>query len=59
LLKAEHYSIKEIAGKLGIADQTVKNYMGEVSRRLRAAIKEKHPEKNLTYLALLMAFLYK
>ena len=59
LLKAEHYSVKEIAGKLDIADQTVKNYMGEVSRRLRAAIKEKHPEKNLTYVALLMAFLYK
>jgi RNA polymerase sigma factor (sigma-70 family) len=59
LLRTENYSVKDIAGQLGIADQTVKNYMGEVLRRLRVVIKEKYPEKNLTYLALILAILYK
>jgi len=59
LLKAENLPIKDIAGQLGIADQTVKNYTGEVLRRLRIVIKEKYPEKNLTYLALILAMLYK
>jgi RNA polymerase sigma factor (sigma-70 family) len=59
LLRTENYSVKDIAGELGIADQTVKNYMGEVLRRLRVVIKEKYPEKNLTYLALILATLYK
>ncbi|WP_179412171.1 RNA polymerase sigma factor [Mucilaginibacter sp. E4BP6] len=59
LLRAENLPIKDIAGQLGIADQTVKNYMGEVLRRLRIVIKEKYPEKNLTYLALILAILYK
>ncbi len=59
LLRAENLPIKDIAGQLGIADQTVKNYMGEVLRRLRVVIKEKYPEKNLTYLALIFAILYK
>jgi len=59
LLRTENYSVKDIAGQLGIADQTVKNYMGEALRRLRIVIKEKYPEKNLTYLALILAVLYK
>lgn len=59
LLKAENLPTKDIADQLGIADQTVKNYTGEVLRRLRITIKEKYPEKNLTYLALILAMLYK
>lgn len=59
LLRTENRSVKEIAEELGIADQTVKNYMGEASRRLREVIKEKFPEKHLTYMALILAMLHK
>jgi RNA polymerase sigma-70 factor (ECF subfamily) len=59
LRRADNYSVAEIADELGIADQTVKNYMGEASRRLRIVIKEKYPEKHLTYMALILAILHK
>ncbi len=59
LLRAENHSVKDIAGQLGIADQTVKNYMAEASRRLRVVIKDKFPEKHLTYIALILAALHK
>jgi len=58
-LRSQHRSVKEIAGELGLADQTVKNYISEVLRRLRLAVAQKHPEKHLTYLSLLLAMLYK
>lgn len=58
-LRSENQSVKAIAGKLGLADQTVKNYISEVSRRLRIAIAKKYPENHLTYMALLAAILYK
>jgi RNA polymerase sigma-70 factor (ECF subfamily) len=58
-LRSENYSVKDISGQLGLADQTVKNYITEVTRRLRIAIAEKHPEKHLTYMALFIAMLYK
>jgi RNA polymerase sigma factor (sigma-70 family) len=59
-LRSENLSIKAIAGELGLADQTVKNYISEVSRRLRLAIAQKYPEKHLTYMvALIVAILYK
>jgi RNA polymerase sigma factor (sigma-70 family) len=58
LLRSENHSIKAIAGELGLADQTVKNYIAEVSRRLRIVIAEKYPEKHLTYLAVIIAMLY-
>jgi RNA polymerase sigma-70 factor (family 1) len=57
LLRSENKPVKEIAGELGIAEQTVKNYISEVLRRLRNTIIEKHPEKQVTYLALIIAFL--
>ena len=59
LLRSDNHSIKAIAGQLGLADQTVKNYIAEVSRRLRIVIAEKYPEKHLTYLALLLLLLHK
>lgn len=58
-LRSENLSVKAIAGELGLADQTVKNYIGEVLRRLRLSIAEKHPEKHLTYMALAFAILHK
>lgn len=58
-LRSENLSVREIAGKLGLAEQTVKNYISEVLRRLRIAITQKFPEKHLTYLAFLAAVLYK
>jgi RNA polymerase sigma factor (sigma-70 family) len=58
-LRSENLSVKAIAGELGLADQTVKNYIAEVTRRLRNIIIEKYPEKRLTYLAVIIALLYK
>jgi RNA polymerase sigma factor (sigma-70 family) len=58
-LRSENFSVKDISGQLGLADQTVKNYIAEVTRRLRVTIAEKHPEKHLTYVALLIAILHK
>ena len=58
-LRSENRSIKEIAGELGIADQTVKNYISEVLRRLRVVISEKYPEKSLTYSFILFTLLHK
>jgi len=59
LLRSENHSVKAIAGQLGLADQTVKNYIAEVSRRLRIIIAEKYPEKHLTYIAILISVLHK
>ena len=58
-LRSENKAVKEIAGELGVAEQTVKNYISEVLRRLRNAIIEQHPEKQVTYLALIIAILNK
>ena len=58
-LRSENLSVKAIAGELGLADQTVKNYISEVSRRLRIVIAKKYPEKHLTYMVLIAAVLHK
>ena len=58
-LRSENLSVKAIAGELGLADQTVKNYISEVSRRLRIVIAQKYPEKHLTYMVLIAAMLHK
>jgi len=59
MLRSDDLSVKAIAGELGLADQTVKNYIAEATRRLRVVIVEKYPEKHLTYLALLLPLLHK
>ena len=59
MLRSDNLSVKAIAGELGLADQTVKNYIAEATRRLRIVIAEKYPEKHLTYLALLLPLLHK
>lgn len=58
-MRTENISVKHIADRLGLADQTVKNYIGEITRRLRAAVLEQHPEKHMTYVALLALLLHK
>ena len=58
-LRSENRSIKEIARELGLADQTVKNYISEVIRRLRIVIVQQYPEKSLTYLSVILAILHK
>jgi RNA polymerase sigma-70 factor (ECF subfamily) len=57
-LRSSNHSVKAIAGKLGLAEQTVKNYISEVLRRLRIVVNEKHPEKSTVYLALAFLMLY-
>lgn len=57
-LRSENLSVKAIAGELGLAEQTVKNYISEVLRRLRVVIIDKHPEKHAAYLALLLLTLH-
>jgi RNA polymerase sigma factor (sigma-70 family) len=57
-LRSENRSIKEIAKELGLADQTVKNYIAEVIRRLRIVIVKEYPEKSLHYLPLLFLLLH-
>jgi RNA polymerase sigma factor (sigma-70 family) len=57
LLRSENKPVKVIAAELDIAEQTVKNYITEVSRRLRKTIIDKHPEKQVTYLAIIVALL--
>jgi RNA polymerase sigma-70 factor (ECF subfamily) len=59
MLRSDDLSVKAIAGELGLADQTVKNYIAEATRRLRIVIVEKYPEKHLTYVALLLPLLHK
>lgn len=59
LLRCDNVPVKEIAQQLGLADQTVKNYIAEVVRRLRLVITEKYPEKHLTYLLLIIQLLNK
>lgn len=58
-LRSENLSVKAIASELGLADQTVKNYITEVLRRLRTEIAAKFPEKHLTYIAILAMLLNK
>jgi len=58
-LRSKNLSVKDIAGELDLADQTVKNYITEASRRLRISVAKKYPEKHLTYMALLAILLHK
>lgn len=53
-LRSENHSVKAIASELGLAEQTVKNYISEVLRRLRIVIAKNHPEQSAAYLALIL-----
>lgn len=45
LLRSESYSIKEIAGNLNLAEQTVSNNITEALKRLKKRIKVEYPER--------------
>ncbi len=51
-LRSDNVPIKHIALQLGLADQTVKNYISELLKRLKKNLTDKFPEKHLTYLAI-------
>ncbi|EDM35461.1 RNA polymerase sigma factor (possible RNA polymerase sigma-24 factor) [Pedobacter sp. BAL39] len=56
-LRAENYTVAEIAEALGLAEQTVKNNNVEALRRLKVILSAKHPHLHksfLTALALLI-----
>lgn len=45
LLRSDSYSIKEIAGNLNLAEQTVSNNITEALKRLKKRIKMEYPER--------------
>jgi RNA polymerase sigma-70 factor (ECF subfamily) len=53
-LRAENYTIAEIAEVLGLAEQTVKNNTTEALKRIRTVLGEKHPDIPRTFFALLV-----
>lgn len=55
LLRNDNHSVKEIAGSLNIAEQTVSNNISEALRRLRKRLVLEYPDRHLTCFAL---FLY-
>ncbi len=57
MLRAENYSISEIALALGLAEQTVKNNTTEALRRLKVSISAQHPDLNKSFLAALAALM--
>jgi RNA polymerase sigma factor (sigma-70 family) len=58
LLRAENYTISEIAEALGLAEQTVKNNTTEALKRLRATLSEKHPDIHQSFYALLVLLIH-
>lgn len=53
-LRAENYTISEIAKALGLAEQTVKNNSSEALARLKTILKEKHPDVYQSFFAALL-----
>jgi RNA polymerase sigma-70 factor (family 1) len=59
LLRSDSYSIKEIAGNLNLAEQTVSNNISEAFKRLKKRIQVEYPERYTTCLVLIALFLTK
>ncbi|GAA4310154.1 RNA polymerase sigma-70 factor [Mucilaginibacter gynuensis] len=53
-LRAENFSVAEIAEALGLSKQTVKNNNTEALRRLKVIMMEKHPDINKSFYVLLL-----
>lgn len=58
LLRAENYTISEIAEALGLAEQTVKNNTTEALKRLRVTLSEKHPDIHQSFFALIVLLIH-
>lgn len=58
LLRCENRSIKEIAEKLGLAEQTVSNHISEAVRRLRQKLTKHHQGELLLGLSLFLSLVY-
>ncbi len=58
LLRCENQSIKEIAEKLGLAEQTVSNNISEAVRRLRHKLSDQHHEEFLVGFLIFMSLLH-
>ncbi len=56
-LKAEQYTVGEIAQALGLAEQTVKNNSTEALKRLKVVLSEKHPDITRSFFAILLLFI--
>ena len=54
LMRSDHHSIGDIARKLNIAEQTVKNYLTEASHRLRKSLVARFADSELVGLAILV-----
>jgi len=50
LLRNDHQSIRQIAERLNLAEQTVKNNLTEASRRLRKAIREEFSDERIIWI---------
>ncbi|MFC7523194.1 RNA polymerase sigma factor [Parapedobacter sp. GCM10030251] len=58
LLRCENRSIKEIAEKLGLAEQTVSNHISEAVRRLRQKLTKHHQGELLLGLSLFLSLVH-
>ncbi len=58
LLKWEHLSIREIAARMGLSEQTVKNNLTEASKRLKKAILGQENAQNGSFTLLLIFALH-
>ncbi|MBL4678194.1 MAG: sigma-70 family RNA polymerase sigma factor [Mucilaginibacter sp.] len=59
LLRSDSYSIKEIAGNLNLAEQTVSNNISEAFKRLKKRIRVEYPERYTTCFAVIAILLTK
>ena len=59
LLRCENRSIKEIAEKLGLAEQTVSNNITEAVRRLRQKLSNQHHGEFLVSLSLFLSLIHR
>lgn len=58
-LRGEDYTLKEIAEALGLAEQTVKSYSAELTRRVRNAVAASYPDRYAHYLLAILSLLTK